>query len=117
MGKVEITSFERVRELIHRIGELKEELNTSLANNSSYYASIKGVFNVSGISEIVDAFTEGVEEKGTEIIDNLTKLEEFMTNQVNEYEKINVDTEARFQQTQGELISVAEASESSLNAI
>lgn len=114
---ISVESFTRARELVNRIDNLDAQIKSSLTKNENLYSSIGGIVNIDNISKIINDFSANVNIQGNNISANLQNLKEFLNTQITEYENINQNAGARFQQTQTELTEVSNAASSALDGI
>ena len=114
---ISIESFERIRELINRIVDLKEQLAGAFNENREMYSGIQSAIKVDGLSSIITEFSNSIYNKNGEIERNLNTLFEFLSNQVKEYEALNQSAEARLQATPGQVDSVVSDTSSDLGQI
>ena len=54
---ISIESFERIRELINRIVDLKEQLAGAFNENKEMYSGIQNAIKVDGLSSIITEFS------------------------------------------------------------
>ena len=114
---ISIESFERIRELINRIVDLKEQLAGAFNENREMYSGIQSVIKVDGLSSIITEFSNSIYNQNGDIQRNLNTLFEFLSNQVKEYEALNQSAEARLQSTQGQLDGIVSDTSSDLGQI
>ena len=114
---ISIEDFNRARELLNRIVDLKEQLAPAFAENREKYTLISGDVNSSGLSKIIQDFSNSIYSQNGNIQRNLNELFIFLQNQISSYENINQDAEARMQQTANELDSFASSTVSSVEQI
>lgn len=114
---ISIESFERIRELINRIVDLKEQLAGAFNENREMYSGIQSVIKVDSLSSIITDFSNSIYNQNGEIERNLNTLFEFLNSQVKEYEALNQNAEARLQSTKGQLDSVVGNTSSDLGQI
>lgn len=114
---ININDFNRARELINRIDDLIGLTGSSFATCRDTYSKIGKDFEGDGLKDLLAKFSATFYAQNKVIIDNLNTLNTFLKKQTAEYESINQDAEARFQQTESEFETVADNATSQIGTI
>ena len=114
---ININDFNRARELINRIDDLIGLAGSSFEACRDTYSKISKDFEGEGLKDLIAKFCTTFYSQNKVIIDNLNALNTFLNTQTTEYEKINQEAEARFQQTESEFDTVADNASSQIGMI
>lgn len=114
---INIESFERARELVNRISNMKAELSSSTQKNRSAFTTLSNNINITNVSQLLGDFSEKVLEQEKIIQSNLDELNTFLESQIAEYETLNSDAQTRLDATAAQLDSVASNANASIEQI
>lgn len=114
---ININDFNRARELINRIDDLIGLTESSFAACRDIYLNFSKDFEGEGFKDLLEKFSTTFYSQNKVIINNLNKLNTFLNSQTSEYESINKEVEARFQQTESEFDSIADNASSQIGMI
>ncbi|MFR5856871.1 MAG: hypothetical protein ACLUFU_03565 [Bacilli bacterium] len=114
---INISDFNRIRELFNRMEDLKDLLKTSFDSCRDTYYNIASDFEAEDIALLIEKFSSNFYEQNKVIENNLDTLATFLNSQISGYESANQNAEARLEQTASELEGIVGISSSQIGSI